>query len=94
MKKLLLTSVSVIAFASAAVNANELISSDDHLMLNTMAHNTIDITSIQPVFDLTDIIQNQIDQAFAVNIVTVNQGNLFAKNDKRKTNEVTVLRSE
>ncbi len=94
MKKLLLVSVSVVAFASAAVNANEMTLSNQHLMLNTMAHDTIDLPSIKPVIDLKNTIQDQVEQAFTGNLVSVNKDKLFAKNDKRKTNKVKALRSE
>ncbi|NMH58800.1 hypothetical protein [Alteromonas ponticola] len=94
MKKLLLASVSVVAFASAAVNASEMQPQSHASALNTMAFNTIDLASIKPVVELTETIQNQVDKAFADEISTMSKDTLFVRNDKRKSRKTTSLRSE
>ncbi|MCW8090666.1 hypothetical protein [Alteromonas sp. ASW11-130] len=94
MNKLLLASISVVAFASAAVNANEVHVENQFYTLNEMAHNSIDLASIKPVIELTETIQSQVDKAFTDEITIVNKNNLFAKHDKRKTRKTASLRSE
>ncbi|MCW8108820.1 hypothetical protein OPS25_09975 [Alteromonas ponticola] len=94
MKKLLLASISVVAFASAAVNATEKHPDIHYQNLNTMAYQAIDLGSIKPVIELTETIQVQVDKAFAAEMSPVNKDALLVKNASRKMRKITRIRSE
>lgn len=88
MNKLLLSSVSVMAFVTAATNASELPSTFDNAELKSVAKTHLDMTITLPEINVTDLVKEQA-------LITLNEENqrllgkgLYVMNDERAVREV------